>query len=138
MAEKENKAIIHAFVAEVWNRKNVVAIDKYFAPDYLEHNLAAPDKTGGLEGTKQFIPRFISGFPDCKVTYDDVLAEGDRVAIRFTCRGTHKGEFMGVAPTGRQIYFMGLSIARFVKGKVAEMWEFLDTPGLMRQIGSQS
>ena len=137
MSTEENKTVTNAFVEEVWNRKNVTAVDEFFAPDYAEHNLSNPDETGNRESTRQDIASFISAFPDCHVTYDDVFAEGDKVAIRLTCRGTHKGEFMNIAPTGKEITIMGIGIARFVEGKIAEMWEIIDFPGLMRQIGAR-
>ena len=136
MSVKENKAIINAWVQQVWNRKKVTAVDEFLAPDYVEHNLAHPDETGNLQSTKQMIASFISAFPDCYVTYDDVFAEGDRVAVRLTCRATRKGEFAGIAPTGKEVTFMGISIARIAEGKIAEMWEIIDFPGLMKQIGA--
>ena len=136
MSIEENKTITNAFVEEVWNKKNISAVDEFFAPDYVEHNLADPDETGDRESTKQVITSFISAFPDCHVTYDDVFAEGDKVAIRLTCRGTHKGEFMNIAPTGKEINIMGIGIHRFAEGKIAEIWEIIDFPGLMRQIGA--
>ena len=134
MSEKENKALVNAFVEEVWNRKNLAAVDKYFAPDHIEHDLARPDWTGGREDARQAIADFTSAFPDCHVTYDDVLAEGDRVAVRLSCRATHKGEFMGVGPTGRAVAFGGLSIIRLSSGRIVEIWEIIDSPGLIRQI----
>ena len=136
MSVEENKAVTNAFVEEVWNGKNVAAIDEFFAPDYAEHNLANPDETSDRESSEHAIASFISAFPDRRVTYDDVFAEGDKVAIRLTCRGTHKGAFMNVAPTGKEITIMGISITRFAEGKIAETWEMIDFPGLMTQIGA--
>jgi steroid delta-isomerase-like uncharacterized protein len=137
MSVEENKAVVNAFVEQVWNQKNVAAVDAFVAPDYVGHNLANPDETSDREGAKQSIAYFLSAFPDCHVTYDDVFAEGDMVAIRMTVRGTHKGEFAGVAPTGKEVTFMGLSHGRIADGKIAEEWEMYDTPGLMRQIGAK-
>jgi steroid delta-isomerase-like uncharacterized protein len=136
MSVEENKALINAFVEQVWNQKDVAAIDEFVAPDYVEHGLANPGETGDREGTKQSIAYMMSAFPDCHVTYDDVFAEGDRVAIRMTFRGTHQGEFAGIAPTGNEVTIMGLSIARVADGKIAEMWEMGDSAGMMRQIGA--
>ena len=138
MSEKENKAVITAFVEEVYNKKNVGAIDKYFAVDYVEHNLGAPDQTGDLDGARRAIADFLAAFPDYHATFDDVFAEGDRVAIRFTCRGTHRGAFGGAGPTGKAVVFGGLAINRLAKGRTAEIWEIIDFPGLAKQIGSTS
>jgi steroid delta-isomerase-like uncharacterized protein len=133
---KENKAIWKAFIEQVWNGKNLATMDELFTPDYVEQNLANPDELGNLESAKQTVNYFLSAFPDVRVTNDDMFAEGDRVAIRMTARGTHKGEFMGIAPTGKKVTFMGISDARIADGKIAECWEMYDTPGLMRQIGA--
>ena len=136
MSIEENKAIINAWVEQVWNQKDLTAVDAFLVPDYVEHNLAQPDETGTREGARQSIAAFLSACPDCHVTYDDVFAEGDRVAVRLTCHATHTGAFAGIAPTGKQITIMGLSIARIADAKIAEMWEIIDFPGLMVQIGA--
>jgi predicted ester cyclase len=97
---EKNKVIFNAFAEEVWNRKNVAAVDKFIAPRYAEHDLTNPDHVGDRESSKQVIASFISAFSDGHVTYNDMIAEGDKVVVRLTYRGTHKGEFMGIAVTG--------------------------------------
>jgi steroid delta-isomerase-like uncharacterized protein len=78
---------------------------------------------------------FYKAFPDGQHTVDDLIAEGDKVAARLTARGTHKGEFQGIPPTGKPVSFTGMRVFRFVSGKIAEEWSNLDMFGLMQQMG---
>jgi predicted ester cyclase len=82
----------------------------------------------------QSVAMFRSAFPDIQFTLDHILAEGDRVAIRLTGRGTHRGVFMGIAPTGKQVSFGGMAFIRLQNGKFAERWGLSDMPGLMQQL----
>ena len=88
------------------------------------------------EAFKQFRNGFYAGFPDLDHTIEDMIAEGDKVATRFTARGTHQGEFQGVPPTGKQIVLTGLIINRVAGDRIAEQWHEIDAVGLMQQIGA--
>ncbi len=81
------------------------------------------------------IGMFRAAFPDLNITIDDQVSEGDKVVTRYTFRGTHKGDLMGIAPTGKQVTTIGISIERFVDGKVVERWEVFDQLGMMTQLG---
>ena len=119
---------------EVWHKRNVAAIDEIFAPEYVGHSLAHSGQTENIESSKESSEYFLSAFSDFRVTCDDVFAEEDRVALRFTVRTTHTGEFSGIAPTGRQVTFAGISVMRCQDGKIAEQWQIVDIPGLMKQL----
>jgi len=88
------------------------------------------------EGLKQLITAYRTGFPDLHVLIEDMVAEEDKVASRFIVRGTHKGELMGIPPTGKQVTVSSILISRFADGKWAEDWANYDALGMMQQIGA--
>jgi steroid delta-isomerase-like uncharacterized protein len=132
---EDNKAIVRRYYAEVLTKGNVAAIDDLVAATYVGHDPAAPDAQG-TAGLKQRVSRLRTAFPDLQVTVEDMVAEGDKVATRFTLQGTHKGEFRGIAPTGRQVTWTATSIIRLENGKFAEGWANADDLGRMRQLGA--
>src|SRR3989337_618718 len=100
MSTEETKAIARRYI-ELFNRGDLAGLDEVAAPDLVDH-YAAPGQAPGLEGLKQALAGIRSAFPDMNVSIDDVIAEGDTVVLRLTGRGTHQGDFMGLAATGRQ------------------------------------
>jgi steroid delta-isomerase-like uncharacterized protein len=129
-----NKEIVRRLTVEVWDGDFGV-IDELAAPDYVGHDPSQPEDTRGPEGIKEFVGTYLAGFPDGKITIDEQLAEGDLVASRWTGRGTHKGELMGIPPTGKQVTVSGLTISRVKNGKVVEEWQNWDTLGMLQQLG---
>ncbi len=129
-----NKAAMRRLYEEVFGRGNMTVADEILAADFVEHE-AFPGMEPGIEGFKQMVSAARSAFPDFRLTAEDLIAEGDRVAVRYTMTGTHRGEFMGAAPTGNQIKVSGMEVARFAGGKVVEHWGNTDTLGLMQQLG---
>ena len=136
MQTQQNKALFRQFVEEVFNRGNMSAIDELVAPDFIEHEELPPGITPGLEGSKQMTMMLHSAFPDFKATIDDMLAEGDKVVVRMTWSGTHKGEFMGIPPTGKSVSFGVIDIVRFAGDKFVEHWGLMDSTSMMQQLGS--
>ncbi len=116
MSAEENKTLIREVIEEVWNKGNVEAVDRYFSPDYVDHN-PLPGQAPGPEGYKQSVGLIRDAFPDLRLTLEDILGEGDRVAFRYTMRGTHRGPFMGMEPTGNPFSVSGMIIARVAEGK---------------------
>ena len=131
---EENKAILLRFLDEVIGAKNMEAAGKYVADDFVDHG-APPGTPPGLEGLKQLLTMFINAFPDFSYTSEELIAEGDKVVSRGTTSGTHKGEFMGIAPTGKQFQISEIHIARMAGGKMVEHWEASDQLGMMQQLG---
>jgi predicted ester cyclase len=78
---------------------------------------------------------FYAAFPDARHTFEDFVAEGDKVALRFTFKGTHTGDFQGIPPTGKPVTISGSVVDRIVDGKIVEHWSLIDTMGLMQQLG---
>ncbi len=134
MSLEENKAIELRFLEEVVNKGNLDIIDELCAANFVDHN-APPGIAPDREGYKQFFAMSRSALPDFHSTIEDMIAEGDKVVERFTGRGTHKGEWMGIAPTGKQITIQGMAIHRITDGKIVENWANMDMLGVMVQLG---
>ncbi len=134
MSTEQNKALVRRFYDEVFNKKNLAVIDDFLDPHIIEHSLP-PGLPGGIEGSRQFIGMYLTAFPDLHLTAEDMIAEGDKVVSRLTMRGTHRGEFMGIPPTGKQVTITGIQIPRIAGGKITENWINLDALGMLQQLG---
>ena len=110
--------------------------EELLAPDYVVHDPGTPGRTGGVEGENQVAKMYRTVFADLRFSVEDVLTEGDRSVIRWTTRGTHQGELLGIAPTGKAVAIPGISILRIAGGKIAEHWLNWDTLGLLQQLGA--
>jgi steroid delta-isomerase-like uncharacterized protein len=136
MTSEEHKALVRRFWEEVFNQKRLERADAYVAQDYLDHG-AVPGQGPGLEGAKrQRWAMYFAAIPDLHATIDDMVAEGDKVSVRFTVTGTQVGELLNVPPTGKHFDVGAMCIYRIAEGKVAEQWEQIDMLGLMRQLGA--
>ncbi|MGH3104200.1 MAG: ester cyclase [Gaiellaceae bacterium] len=129
-----NKTVSRRLVEEAFNQGKYDLIEELVAPTFVNHDPATGD-TKGPEGTRELIEGYRSAFPDLKITIEEQLAEHDLVATRWTAKGTHKGELMGIAPTGKESTVTGLTIDRIKDGKIVESWNNWDTLGMMRQLG---
>jgi len=110
------------------------AAARLLTPDYVDH-ADPPGTPGGVAGAVGRWRMFRTAFPDLSISLDDVVAQGDRVATRFTVRGTHQGPLLELAPTGRAITLTGIDINRLVDGRIAERWAGMDMLGLQQQLG---
>ena len=132
MSVEENKANVRRLNDEVFNKGNLALVDELMAPNYVFH---ITPEVKGPEGVKQYIATFRTAFPDLHITIEDMVAEGDMMAIRYTMRGTFKGEYMGIAPTGKQMTLPNAGFARFEGGKQVEVWPYLDSLTFYQQLG---
>ena len=124
MSVEENKDLVRREQEELWNHTgDLDAAEELFAADQAE-------------AAKQEAADFRQGFPDVISTIEDLIAEGDKVVARWRSRATHRGNYMGIAPSGKEVQFMGISVYRIEEGKIAEEWTVEDQFGLMRQIGA--
>jgi serine phosphatase RsbU (regulator of sigma subunit) len=131
--EEENKAIFRRYVEEAWNQSNLELADEIF-DRYLAHQPNGSVLERGPEDVRRFIGEFHSAFPDFHCAIEDQIAQDDRVMTRWRLRGTHQGEFRGLAPTGEEVQINGIGIFRFSsEGKVVESWDSYDQLNLMRQ-----
>jgi steroid delta-isomerase-like uncharacterized protein len=134
MSTEDNKTLMGRFIEEVFNQKNLAAIDEFIAPNHVDHTLP-PFLPTTPEGTKRAIGIFLTAFPDVHLTVEDMIAEGDKVVTRYTSRGTQKGAFMGVPPTGKQMTVSSIIIAQITDGKIVEEWGLDDQMGMLQQLG---
>lgn len=122
MSAEENKSLVRREQEELWNHSgDLDAAEELFADG---------------EAAKQQAADFRRGFPDVTSTIEDLIAEGDKVVARWRSRATHRGDYMGIAPSGKEVEFTGISIYRIEGNKIAESWSVEDQFGLMRQIGA--
>jgi steroid delta-isomerase-like uncharacterized protein len=130
-----NKAASRA-VFEIWSSGELDRLGDYVADDVVHHDPYDPHGADGIEGHKKTIAMNREAFPDIEITIDDQIAEGDRLATRWTSTMTHSGDLGGVPPTGKRLTISGITVERFEDGKVVEAWRSMDTLGLLRQIGA--
>ncbi len=138
MSKEQNKALLSRAIKEVFIQGKTSMIDEFFSPGFVEHEELPPGIPPGREGVKQLSSLFRSAFPDLKIKINDMIADGDKVVIRCTWSGTHKGEFMGIPPTGKSVSFGVIDIVRFAGGKMVEHWGQMDAMRMMQQLGAVS
>jgi steroid delta-isomerase-like uncharacterized protein len=131
----ENKAIARRLLEEAFNSGNLDVVDELVAPEFVNHDAALPEPTTGIEATKANITGYRNAFPDLRLTIEQQVAEGEFVTTRWSARGTHRGELMGMAATGKQATVTGITLDRIVDGRFVESWTNWDTLGLMQQLG---
>jgi predicted ester cyclase len=136
VSAEENKTVARRWFEDLFNLGDLEVADEIVAPDHVNHDPTLPDIPPGPEGQKQIVNLYRGAFTNAHISIEDQLAEGDRVATRWTSSGTHQGELMGVAPTGNQVTVTGITINRISGGKIAESWNNFDALGMMQQIGA--
>ncbi len=130
----QNKMTARRIFDELESQGRLATADEIFASDFV--NRTPFGENHGPEGAKQFARMLRTAFPDLHATVEDQVAEGDKVATRFTARGTHRGELQGIPPTGNSMQITGIVISRFANGKIVEQWGNPDVFSLMQQIGA--
>src|SRR5829696_7156232 len=124
-AEEKNKALVREFFEEAWGQGNLAAVDEFMAADYVEHPRPST-LPPGTEGLKQLIASYRTAFPDLQTTLDDIFAEDEMVAFRWSVSGTHMGDWLGISPTGNHVAATGITLLRVALGKVVEGWTSMD------------
>jgi predicted ester cyclase len=134
MSPDTNKAAYRRFYEEFLSKGNLDVVDEVVDPNVVSHS-PFPGQEPGAVGLKQAIARFREAFPDLQANAEDVIAAGDKVVGRFTVTGTHRGEFMDIAPTGKTITYDEIVIVRFKDGRIVEHWAVADALAMMQQLG---
>ena len=129
-----NKALVRRFIDEIFLKGDFGAVDELLTDDFTPHTWG--DMKPGRDGLKAAITRVSAGLSDPKMTIDDVIAEGDRVAVRLTSSATQSGDFMGMPPSGKRYEIGEIHIFRLRDGRVCEHWHQADFMGMMRQLGA--
>ena len=127
------KAIGHQ-LAELWNTGNLSIADEIFANDFVNHDPSRPEVTD-IEGYKKYLTETRSGMPDFKVDIEDMVAEEEKLASRYTVSGTFQNDFFGIPATGKKATWTGVTIYRFDSGKIVEAWWSEDALGMLQQLG---
>lgn len=133
MSTESNKAVVRRYYDEALNAGRVDVLDELAVEDYQEND-PLPGQGDGRPGLKQRVQIFIEGLAP-NFTIDDVVAEGDRVVVRWTNNGTHVGSFLGIPPTGRSFRIAGIDIHRMENGRLAEHWHVVDQLTMLQQLG---
>jgi ketosteroid isomerase-like protein len=136
MAAGAHAALFRRWIDEAWNRGNLAVLEEIIAPGFVRHAPGEPREWRGPAGIGQFITVFRTGLPDLRITVDDVVAAGEKVAYRGTARGTHQGDLMGIAPTGKPVDVTYTVLARVAGGQFQEDWLDFDTLGMLQQVGA--
>jgi steroid delta-isomerase-like uncharacterized protein len=133
---EENKAVARRFIEEVWNNGNLAVIDELIAENHVDHDPAQAGGPGGPQGMRAFVEMYRSAYPDTHLEIGEMIAEGDLVAMTWTATGTHQGELMGIAPTGRSVTVTGIGVDRISDGHIVESWGNYDALGMLAQLGA--
>ena len=133
MSTEENKALSRQW-REEFDKGNWAVLDEFIAPNVVMHFAGSPEPLN-REAMEQMLKMFYAAFPDLHHTFEDQIAEGDKVMLRLTFRGTHQGEFQGIPPTGKEIAITAIVVDRIVDGKMVEHWSNMDNLSLMQQLG---
>ena len=133
---EENKALAHRFHMDIFQQGNLVVVDHLISPNFVWHAQGTPPEwTQGPQGVRRAAAVVRAAYPDLDFTHEDTLAEGDRVMIRWTMRGTHNGPFMGTPPTGKSVTVTGIDVFRIAGGQIVELWQNFDQLGMLQQLG---
>ena len=134
MSAEENKTNIRRAYDELWNERNVEVVDELATEDFL-NQAAPPDRQRGLQGLKDVVRMFADTFPDFRYEVKDMIAEGEKIAVRDVFRSTHQGDFMGILTTGNRVTMEAIHIYRFSEGRLTEHWVARDDLRMMQQLG---
>jgi steroid delta-isomerase-like uncharacterized protein len=135
MSTEEQLKDAYRSIIDAVSRGDAAGLDELIAPDLVDHN-PIPDQAPGRDGFKQWMAEARRAFPDIRGTVEDVIAEGDRVAARMTWHGTHRGEFVGVEPTGKPVSFSAFHLVRFSQDRAVEWWGTADVLAALQQLGA--
>jgi steroid delta-isomerase-like uncharacterized protein len=131
----EAKLMVRRLLEEPW-KGNWDVVDEVVSPTYVGYDPSLPEPLRGPDDVRANFQKYMHAFTGAQITVDDQIAEGDKVATRWTGRGTHTGELNGIAPTGKEVTVTGLVISRLENGKIAEEWITWDTLGMLIQLGA--
>jgi steroid delta-isomerase-like uncharacterized protein len=130
------KATVSRLMDAIWNERKLEVVDEIVSSDYVRHDPAFPGEVRGPEGFKEYVRAMCTPFSDARISIDDVIAEGEQMAVRWTFTGTQSGDFLGIQATGKKLTLPGISIVRMKDGKIVEGWDGYDALGMLRQLGA--
>ncbi len=131
----DNKAIVRRLYEEVWNKRRLELVDEIISPSHALHDPNVSGSAVGPEAYKRQVTRFITAFPDLRLTIEDIVGENEKLAVAWTISGTHKGEFMGIPATNKKVSVDGITINHIVNAKIMDSYISWDAWGAMQQLG---
>jgi len=135
---ENNKVLAKKWILEGWNQnRNREVVAEVFAQNWKDGNPSFPDQPSGIDGAMYYVEVYRNIFPDIQFTLTQLIAEEEIVCFRFKAEATHRGEFMGIAPTGKRVKFSGIVIHRIENGRFAESWNEIDLLGIRQQLVSE-
>jgi steroid delta-isomerase-like uncharacterized protein len=134
MSPETNIATVRRMIEQLYNKGQLDLIEEFFVEDVILHVVGYPSSSG-LGALKETIAKSLNAFPDFRLTFEDEIAAGDKVAARWTMTGTQKGELFGIPATGKLVTHSGVTFYRLSNAKIAEIWFLADNLGLMQQLG---
>src|SRR6266496_2718980 len=135
MSTEENKALARRFIEEGFSTGNLALADEIVATNFANYDPGTPPLPSGPEGYKQLVTAYRTAYSDLQLTIEDLVAEGDKVGVRWSARGTHTGQLGDIPPTGKQMMVAGISVLTIAGGRVAEQYTNWDTLGMLQQLG---
>ena len=136
MGPQDPESVYRRVVDDVISRGNVATFDDLTTPDFVEHEELPPGIPKNREGVKQFFSLLHTAFPDTMATIEHLVVQGDMVAARLVVTGTHRGDFAGIPPTGKQVSIQVFDLVRVIDGKMTEHWGLSDQFSLLQQLGA--
>jgi steroid delta-isomerase-like uncharacterized protein len=133
-----NKQLVQKFMEECWNKGNLNVVSEFVTANCRCHDPVFPHLTAGADSIRDHIANCRRGFPDIRITIDDTIAEDNEVVHHWTITGTHRGQFLGLAPTNKRATLSGTSIFRIRNSKIVEQWSDWNLMSLMEQLGVTS
>lgn len=131
-ALEANKALVRRSFEAIWSQGNLAVADEILSSDYVGHIATLPEPVRGVEAFKQLVAMYHFSFPDTRFEIQDQIAEGHKVASRWIAHGTHRGEFMGIAPSGQAMSVTGMSFHRLDDGRIQESWDDWDALSILQ------
>ena len=131
---EQNKKLARRWFEDLFSRGDLDAANEILSAEFVDH--LPREEERGIEELKNYVSIYRTAFPDIQDTVEDIVAEGDKVVVSWMSRGTHQGEYMGIAPTGRHVTFTGMRLFRFAENQIAESWVNIDERGLQEQLGA--
>jgi steroid delta-isomerase-like uncharacterized protein len=138
MSTDEHKGIVRRLLQDVWNNGKLDLANEIFTANFVRHGPAVEGEVRGHEGFRKLVAMYRASYPDLRISVEDQIAEGALIVTRWTAKGTHRGELMGIAPTGKQITVAGVIVDRMAGGKIEAEWAYYDAMGMLQQLGVAS
>jgi steroid delta-isomerase-like uncharacterized protein len=133
---EHNIEVVRSWIAEGWNKGDLAVADDLLAEEFVLHDPVASREIVGRDAERALIAGLRQAIPDLVFTIDDLVVDGDNVTIRWIAEGTHGGELLGFASTGRALAIRGVDMYRLRDGRIAESWTFWDLPGMLRTVSA--